>query len=88
MNSPDENKLYFTKNWQIERALRDSRVRSVQKLEELIEERSGISTRRIFREEEWSKIILKMSNLYAVDNCCTFQFNQRYFSFFVNQEDC
>ena len=29
-----------------------------------------------------------MSNLYAVDNYFTFQFNQRYFLFLVNQEDC
>ena len=64
-----------------ERALRDTRVGSIEKLEE---ERSRIST----REEEWSKIILKMSNLYAVDHYFTFQINQRYFLFLVIQEDC
>ena len=46
MNSPDENKLYSTKSWQIEKELRDSLVRSIQKLEEL--KRAGMSTRRIF----------------------------------------
>ena len=38
-----------------------------------------------FRQESWSKIILKMSNLYAVDNYFTFPVNQRYFLFLVKK---
>ena len=68
-----------------ERALRDTRIGSIQKLEELKRDQE-------FRLEEfkesWSKIFLKMLNLYAVDNYFTFQVNLRYFFFFVNQEDC
>ena len=43
---------------------------------------------RNFREEEWSRITLKMSNLYAADSYFMFPVNQRYFLCLVNQEDC
>ena len=68
-----------------ERALRDTRFRSIQKLEEFKRDQEFP---RNFREEDWSKIILKMSNMYAVDNYFTFQVNQPCFLFLVNQEDC
>ena len=60
-----------------ERALRDTRSGSIQKLEELKRDQE-------FRLEEFSirklsKIILKMSNLYAVDTYFTFRVNLRYF---------
>ena len=56
MNSPDENKLNFTKNWQIENeTLRESRVGSIQKFEELKREQE-------FRLEEFS--IRKLVEIY------------------------
>ena len=69
-----------------EQALRDNRIWSIQKLKEWWE--IGNFDSKNFREEEWSKIIGKMSNLYAVDNYFTFRVNLRYFFFIVNPEDC
>ena len=67
-------------------ARRDTRIRSIQKLEEM---KKG----QEFRLKEFSirRMVenhLKMSNLYAVDHYFTFPVNQRYFLFLVNQEDC
>ena len=69
-----------------ERALRDSRVRSIQKLEEL--KRAGISTRRIFDKKVGRKS-------FSICRFCTqwtvisrSNSTQRYCFFFVNQEDC
>ena len=67
-------------------ARRDTRLRSIQKLEEM---KKG----QEFRLKEFSirRMVenhLKMSNLYAVDHYFTFPVNQRYFLFLVNQEDC
>ena len=42
----------------------------------------------LHEELEDREIFLKMSNLYAVDNYFTIQFNQRCFLSSVNQEDC
>ena len=69
-----------------ERALRDTRIGSIQKSEELKKDQE-------FRLEEFSirKLVenhFKMSNLYAVDKYFTFQVILRYFLFLVNQEDC
>ena len=69
-----------------ERALRDTRIGSIQKWKNWREIRNFDS--RNFREDESSKIILKMSNLFAVDNYYTFPVNQRCFLFLVKEEDC
>ena len=87
MNCSDGNKLHFTKKWQI-----DNEHFVILLLKVFIRWMNWREIRNFdsknFREEEWSKIISKMSNLYAVDQYLTFQVNQRYFLFFVNQEDC
>ena len=80
MNSPDENKLYFTKNCQIENEHFVILVLEVFKSWKNRREIRNFDSRN-FREEEWSKIILTMSNLHAVDNYFTFPVNQRYFLF-------
>ena len=70
-----------------ERARRDTHIGSVRKLEELKREQE-FRLEAFFDEKVGRNSLLKMSNLYAVDNFFAFQFNQRYFLFFVNQEDC
>ena len=87
MNSPDENKLYFTKNWQIENEHFVILVLEVFKSWKNWREIRNFDSRN-FQDEGSSKIILKMSTLYAVDNHFTFPVYQRYFLFLVNQEDC
>ena len=79
----DENKLHITKNWQIENEHFVIFLLEVFKSWKNWREIGNFDSRN-FREEEWSKIILKKSNLYAVNNYFTFQFNQRYFLFLVN----
>ena len=70
-----------------EKALRDTRIRSIQKLEELKRDQE-------FRLEEFSRRRMvenrsKRCRLCsAVDNYFTFPVKQRYFLFLVNQEDC
>ena len=87
VNSPDENKLYLTKNWQIENEHFVILVLEVFKSWKNWTEIRNFDSKD-FRQESWSKIILKMSTLYAVDNYVTFPVNRRYFFFLVNQEDC
>ena len=74
MNSPDENKLYFTKNWQIENEHVVILVLEVFKSWKSWRESRNFDSRN-FQKESCSNIFLKMSNLYAVDNYFTFQIN-------------
>ena len=84
MNSPDENKLYFTKNWQIEN---EHFVILVFKSWKNWREIRNFASRN-FREKR------KVENLFTdvesvrSDNYFAFPVNQRYFFFLVNQEDC
>ena len=94
-----------------ERALRETRFKSIHEMEELkrdhelrvddfsrrklIENQDSINelTARIQELKTKSIVrmilgILKMPNLYAVDNCPTFPVNQRCFQALVNQEEC
>ena len=87
MNSPVEYKLFFTKDWQLENEHFVILVSEVFKSWKNWREIRNFDSRN-FREEEWSKIIWKMSNLYGVDKYFTFPINQRFFLFLVNQEDC
>ena len=68
-----------------ERARRDTRIRSFQKLEEMKREQE-------FRLEEFSIRKLVQNHFKDVESVRSGQifheFNQRYFLFLVNQEDC
>ena len=72
--------LYFTKCWQIENKHFVIPVLDVFESWKNWREITNFDSRN-FREEEWSKIISKMANLYAVDNYITFPVNLRYFLF-------
>ena len=79
MHSPDENKVYFTRNWQIENEHFVILVlKEIHEMEEL-------KRNHELRVDEFSRGKIK---LHAVDNESTFQVNQRYFHFLVNLEDC
>ena len=77
----------FHRNWQIENEHFVILVSEVFKSWKNWREIRNFDSKN-FRQESWSKIILKMSNLYAVDNYFTFPVNQRYFLFLVKKEDC
>ena len=84
MNSPDENKLYFTKNWQIEN---EHFVILVFKSWKNWREIRNFASRNFRERRKVENLFTDVESVHS-DNYFAFPVNQRYFFFLVNQEDC